>query len=115
MMGPGPPLTGPLVTVMVTSMLAVHGDIVEGFSLVLSGGGGIDDLVACTESLAVTALYALEEGEWVSYILGAPEFVNQAFHELYPDGLPPLTPVVVASNEPAAASGDGDGTGSAGN
>ena len=46
------------------------------------------------------ALYALHEGEWVSYILGAPDFVNAAFRELFADGLPAVTPLVVKSEGP---------------
>ena len=34
----------------------------------------------------VTALYALSEGEFVSYILGAPDFVTQPFRDLFADG-----------------------------
>ena len=48
-----------------------------GFSLVVYAGGSIEDLVACAEGRNVTALYALAGGEYVSYILGAPEFVNR--------------------------------------
>ena len=43
-----------------------------GFSLVVYGGGSVEDLVACAEGRNVTALYALDGGEYVSYILGAP-------------------------------------------
>ena len=46
----------------------------------------------------ITALYTLSEGEFVSYILGAPEFATQPFHDLFADGLPPMTPLV-AGNE----------------
>ena len=54
-------------------------DIAVGFSLVVYAGGSIEDLVACAEGRNVTALYALAGGEYVSYILGAPEFVNRSF------------------------------------
>ena len=46
---------------------------------------------------AVSAVYALVEGEYVSYILGAPDFVNQPFHDLFADGPPLMTPLVVKS------------------
>ena len=51
----------------------LRGEIVEGFNLVLSEGGSIDDLDACAEGVGLSALYVLDDGVWVSYILGAPE------------------------------------------
>ena len=45
----------------------------------------------------VTALYTLSEGVWVSYILGAPEFVTQPFRDLFAGGLPLMTPLVARS------------------
>ena len=78
----------------------LRGDIAAGFSLVLYEGGSVEELVACAERLGVAALYAPHEGEWVSYILGAPPFVNRSFVELYPDGVPALTPLVVRQAQP---------------
>ena len=49
------------------------------------------------------ALYALHEGLYVSHILGAPDFVNAGFLELFADGLPPITPLVAGSNGPPSA------------
>ncbi len=72
----------------------LQGEIVEGFSLVLYEGGSVDDLAACAEEAGLAALHALDDGGWVSYILGAPEFVNLAFGELFTDGLPAVTPLV---------------------
>ncbi|MCY4506837.1 MAG: hypothetical protein OXG35_07730 [Acidobacteria bacterium] len=66
----------------------------------------MEELAACAESRGVTALYVLHEGDWESYFLGAPEFVNRAFAELYADGLSPLTPLVVRSD---GAQADGEG------
>ncbi len=79
----------------------LRGDIVEGFSLVISAGGSVEELVACAESRDVLTLYALHEGVYVSYILGAPPFVNREFRELVGDGLPALTPLVARSDGPA--------------
>ena len=79
----------------------LRGDIAEGFSLVVYAGGSIEDLVACAEGRNVTALYALEGGEYVSYILGAPDFVNEDFRALFADGVPALTPLTVKSDGPA--------------
>ena len=57
----------------------LRGNVVEGFSLIVYAGGSVGELVACARSADITALYALSEGEFVSYILGAPEFVTQSF------------------------------------
>ncbi len=83
--------------------LCLRGAIVEGFSLVLYEGGSVDALDACAQSLRVTVVYALHEGEYVSYILGAPDFVNAAFRELFADGLPAVMPLVVKSEGPPRA------------
>ena len=76
----------------------LHGEVVEGFSLVLYEGGSVEDLEACARGMGVTALYALHDGAYVSYILGAPAFVNQSFRELFAEGLPAVTPLVVKSD-----------------
>ncbi|MYH41531.1 MAG: tandem-95 repeat protein, partial [Chloroflexi bacterium] len=72
----------------------LRGEISRGLSHVLYEGGGVGDLAACAEGLGVTALYALEGGEFVPYILGAPAFVNSAFRELFADGVAAGTPLV---------------------
>ena len=54
-------------------------------------------MVVCAESRDVTALYTLSEGEFVSYILGAPDFATQPFRDLFADGLPLMTPLVAKS------------------
>ena len=81
----------------------LRGDIAVGFSLVVYAGGSIEDLVACAQSRNVAALYVLDGGEWVSYILGAPDFVNADFRALFADGVPALTPLVARSDGPATA------------
>ena len=75
----------------------LRGTVAAGFSLVVYEGGSVDELEGCARSADITALYALSEGEFVSYILGAPEFVTQPFHDLFADGLPPMTPLVARS------------------
>ncbi len=85
------------------SATCLRGAITVGFSLLVYEGGSIEDLAACAQSRHVTALYALSEGVWVSYILGAPEFVNSAFRELYAGGVPSLTPLTARSEGPATA------------
>ena len=56
--------------------------------------------LTCAQSRHVTALYVLHEGDYVSYILGAPDFVNSAFRELFADGVPALTPLIARSEGP---------------
>ena len=86
----------------------LRGEVSEGFSLVVFEGGSIEELIGCAESRDIVALYALHEGVYVSHILGAPDFVNARFLELFPDGLPPITPLVAASNGPPSADPFGD-------
>ena len=98
-MGPGPAIPG---------RTALRGAVSEGFSLVVYEGGSVEELVGCAESRDIATLYALHEGVYVSYILGAPDFVNAGFIELFPDGLPPITPLIAASNGPPSADPFGD-------
>ena len=83
----------------------LRGEIASGFSLVVYGGGSVEDLDACARSRGVTAVYALAGGEWVAYIPGAPAFVNRAFAELFGDGLPAVTPLAARGTAPLAAAG----------
>ncbi len=76
----------------------LRGAIVTGFSLVLYEGGSIEDLVACAQSRHVTALYIIHDGKYLPYILGAPDFVNRPFGDRFVDGVPTLTPLLVASD-----------------
>ena len=68
----------------------LRGEIAAGLSLVVYEGGGLEELVACAGSMGVTAVYALQEGVYLSYILGAPAFVNRDFAAVFADGLPLL-------------------------
>ena len=86
----------------------LRGAVSEGFSLVVYEGGSVAELVTCAESRDIVTLYVLHEGVYVSYILGAPDFVNAGFVELFPDGLPPITPLIAASNGPPSADPFGD-------
>ena len=107
-----PPRTRRLPTLRTGSSSACTARIAEGFSLLLYEGGSVDDLVACAESRGATALYALADGAWVPYILGAPDFVNGSFRELFADGLSPLTPLVAKSDRTPATGSDGGGSAS---
>ena len=69
----------------------LRGAVSEGFSLVVSEGGSIDELVACAAESGQRdgPCTSCVEGEWVSYILGAPDFVNRKTSgELYAGGAP---------------------------
>ena len=81
----------------------LHGTIAVGFSLVVATGGSVDDIDACARSRDVAALYTLGDGEWVSYIVGAPDFVNAAFGGRFTDGVPSLTPLIAKSEGPPSA------------
>ena len=81
----------------------LRGDIAVGYSLVVYAGGSFADLEACAQRHGITAMYTLVDGQWVSYRIGAPVVVNRAFMELYGDGLPAVTPLVVRSDSPVAA------------
>ena len=84
----------------------LRGAVTVGFSLVVSEGGSIENVDACARSRNVTALYTLytlDGGEYVSYIPGAPELVNDRFSALYAGGVPALTPLIARSDGPATA------------
>ena len=74
----------------------------DEFGSVTFAGGSIADLEACARSLSVTALYAADGERYVSYILDAPAFVNQAFSALFPDGLPAGAELLARSEPPPA-------------
>ena len=101
----GPPSADPAAGSEVTEPwpLCLRGAIATGFSLVLYEGGSVEDLDTCAEGSNVSAVYALHDGEYVSYILGAPDFVNAAFRELFADGLPAVTPLVTKGEGPPRA------------
>ncbi len=80
----------------------LRGAVDVGFSLLTYAGGSVEELASCAEDRHVRALYATQGGAFVSYILGAPDLVNRAFHELYADGVPANTPLLATSEGPAS-------------
>ncbi len=88
-----------------------RGAVALGFSLVVYAGGSVEELVDCAQSRHGTALYTLHDGGYVPYILGAPEFVNSSFGELFADGVPATTPLIVKSEGPPTADPAGSITG----
>lgn len=80
----------------------LRGAVAVGFSLVVTTeDSSLEDLASCVDERGITALYALHDNQYVSYFLGAPAFVNQSFHDLYAEGVPALTPLVVKSEQHA--------------
>ncbi len=90
--------------VQIAAASCLLGAVGEGFSLVVHEGGTVDELDACARDRAVGALYALHQGAYVGYFPDAPESVNRPFAALYADGVPALTPLVVASEGPPSGS-----------
>ena len=80
----------------------LRGAVDVGVSLLTYAGGSVEELVSCAEDRQVKAFYATRNGAFVSYILGAPDFVNRDFRELYADGVPINTPLLAKSEGPAS-------------
>ncbi|MYE31417.1 MAG: trypsin-like peptidase domain-containing protein [Chloroflexi bacterium] len=72
----------------------LQGPIRDGFSAVRYEGGSVPELEVCAYRLRVNALYVLAGDRYVSLLTGAPEFVNRAFHDHYPDGVPAGTTLI---------------------
>ena len=73
------------------------------FSLVVYAGGHFGQLEGCARRKQVTAFYSWVDGDYVPYILGAPDFVNERFRALFPDDLPADTPLIAQRDLPAAS------------
>ena len=84
------------------------GELSALLSLVTYEGGSVEELASCARSADVTTLYALLDGVWVPYIVGAPEFINRPFGELFEWTLPPMTPLLVRGDEPPEEATDGN-------
>ncbi len=103
-------LTGLAVAVAVllasppSSGIAAPGDIScalprgGGIGLVVWGGGAVDGLRAAF----TVAWVSSPSGKFIGYVNGAPTVVNAAFTAAYPQGLPPVTPLIIlcASSPP---------------
>lgn len=72
------------------------GDIANlGVSLVLFSGGSMDGLVAAAQAEGVTTISATVNGKFMTYVVGAPEFVNAAFKAHFSGGVDAQTPLVL--------------------
>ena len=85
--------------VTITLTPVAEGPLIEGGTVITVNEGHTGTL-ARTRSATI----------WVSYILGAPEFVNQSFRELFADGTPVARPLVAKGEEPSEADLDGGST-----
>ena len=82
------------------------------FSLVVYAGGRFGQLEECARRNQVTAFYSWVDGDFVPYILRAPDFVNERFRALFPNGLPADTPLITQRDLPAASdTGSSEGEG----
>lgn len=68
-----------------------------GYTLVNFSGGSVAELAAVlTDACGSGATaYATNLGEYVGYLVGAPAVVNRAFNDLFADGIPANTPLLV--------------------
>ena len=87
----------------------LRGEVSQGFSLLLHGGGSLEALDACARERHVTALYATDSGAFVPHVLGAPAVVNRAFSALYAEGIPRATPLLARSEGPRTPDAAADG------
>ncbi len=83
----------------------------EDFGLVTYEGGSIAQLEGCARRLSVRAVYAWDGNAYVSYILDAPAFVNEAFVALFEGGISHGTQLLARrepTSDPGAADGDSE-------
>ena len=68
-----------------------------GYTLVNFSGGSVAELDAALADAcgSSAAAYATNLGEYVGYLVGAPAVVNRAFNDLFADGIPANTPLLV--------------------
>ena len=78
----------------------IKGAVAVGSSLVSYEGGTVRELASCAESRHITALYATHNGNFVAYVVDAPEIVNREFRALFADGVPAGTPLLATSDGP---------------
>ena len=72
--------------------VCLSGDLVPGFSFVVSSGGSVAEVVACAEARGIRVLFALVGGDWYPYFLSGPEFISDKFIDYFAEGVPVATP-----------------------
>ena len=81
----------------------------SGVALVSWSGGTVAELLlaAGDEGCSVRTLGVFRGGSWFGYVVGAPDFANGGFLDLYPGGAIPASTILVLvctpSDTPAAA------------
>ncbi|MGE3961415.1 MAG: CHRD domain-containing protein [Dehalococcoidia bacterium] len=73
------------------------GDIPEdgGVAMVTVAGGSIEDLRTAAEAMGFTTVFTTVDGAFVGFSLDVPDFVNDAFREAFPNGIPQGTAILV--------------------
>ncbi|MDA0351721.1 MAG: serine protease [Chloroflexi bacterium] len=69
----------------------------DGIALAVWGGGQIDEVLAAGHLVGceVSSFWVSESGAMIGYLAGAPAFVNAQVISLYPQQIPPQTPMLV--------------------
>ena len=105
--------TAALLACATVLCVLVAADRASAQSVTVPEQPAISGVTAAAHALTVTWTAPTNTGgaedAYVSYILGAPEFVNRVFVELFPEGLPAITPLVARSKGTPSAGTDGDG------
>jgi hypothetical protein len=69
------------------------GTIKPGINLVVFSGGSIASAIAAAPN--ARGFYVTVSGKLVTYVVGAPAFVNAGFNAAFPNGIPASTPMIV--------------------
>jgi len=70
-------------------------EIVAGFNISQYNGGTVAQMAADAAAAGATTVSVTVEGGFLTYVVGAPAFVNAAFEANFPDGIPAGTGVLV--------------------
>ena len=71
------------------------GALAPGVTLTTYGGGTVAQLEADASTAGATSVSVTDSGTFVVLVVGAPSFVNEDFDNLFPDGVPANTVVLV--------------------
>jgi hypothetical protein len=70
-------------------------EIVAGFNISQYNGGTVAEMAADAAAAGATTVSVTVEGGFLTYVVGAPAFVNAAFEANFTDGIPAGTGVLV--------------------
>jgi outer membrane protein assembly factor BamB len=79
-----------------------------GVAIAIYSGGPIEDLPLAAPN--AQSFFVTVEGKFIGYVVGAPDFVNGDFVQLFHGGIPASTPMIVLSSENAANPSDDGGS-----